>query len=97
MVTLGNTYHIAKMPSQILLFSQPRSGCHLLERMVFSKQPDVQQLYHPFWPDMFPLVEYLSHDSGTNASDHAREKYTAEANLAIKTWRETLSKAESDV
>ncbi|KAF2167770.1 hypothetical protein M409DRAFT_21921 [Zasmidium cellare ATCC 36951] len=84
------------MPSQILLFSQPRSGCHLLERMVISKQTGVRQLNHPFWKDMFPLVEYLSQATEEYDQISAREKYIEEADLAIKTWKEALSKAESD-
>ncbi|KAF4443307.1 hypothetical protein F53441_11458 [Fusarium austroafricanum] len=45
-------------PSRILLISQPRTACHLLERML-SDQPNVSYASHPFVFGRAPLMQML--------------------------------------
>lgn len=49
--------------SQVLLISQPRTGCHLLERILTSKQDNARLLAHPAQLSVQPLTKWMESDS----------------------------------
>ncbi|KAK4494886.1 hypothetical protein PRZ48_014242 [Zasmidium cellare] len=81
--------------TQILLFSQPRTGCHLLERML-SKQSRIHTyLQHPFgissrYPRAWLLAEPL-----VQISAELSQKHDAQMQKGEKRWRKGLATTES--
>ena len=84
-------------PSQVLLFSYPRTACHLLERML-SMQPRVLYLWHPFAPARPSQTQMFSEESGEVALlDEARVNYLAKIQEGVEAWQKALSMAEAAV
>ncbi|GAM91329.1 hypothetical protein ANO11243_093780 [Dothideomycetidae sp. 11243] len=80
-------------PSQVLLLSQPRTACHLLER-VLSKQPNVKYLNHPLVAARPAQVAMLSDESVANdIPQKLRDAHADLVNEAMKTWEAALKEA----
>ncbi|KAM0722574.1 hypothetical protein Q7P37_002015 [Cladosporium fusiforme] len=82
------------MVSQIILFSQPRSGSHLLERML-TKQTNLDVLAHPFSASRGKQVPWLLRD-GYEDGMEAEERREYEEGIAreVKGWEGRLEEAE---
>ena len=84
-------------PSQVLLFSYPRTACHLLERML-SMQPKMSYLWHPFAPARPSQTQMFSQEFGEVALlDEARVNYLAKIQEGVEAWQKALSMAEAAV
>lgn len=92
-----NTTKAMAKPSQILLFSLPRSGCHLLEKMVFSKQENWKWCWHPYSNNAPQLYQWMQKDDLGLPADEDREKYVEVSKAAGETWRRDLEEAEENV
>jgi len=85
------------MVSQVLLLSQPRTACHLLER-ILSSQPNVQYLWHPIvaarpWQTLLLADEQAS----ANAAQDPRAKFEGEVRDGVARWEEALSSSHENV
>lgn len=84
--------------SQILLFSQPRSGCHLLERILTSKQDNARLLAHPAQLSVQPLSKWMKSDSFTDGMpDDVQVEYQEHIKQGNITWEQTLADTEKEV
>lgn len=82
-------------PRQVILWSQGRTGCHLLERML-SKQPNTTYLWHPYANARFqvaPLVKEAA-DTGIIPSD-MRGGYLEAIEQGNASWSAALKEAEA--
>lgn len=84
--------------SQILLFSQPRTGCHLLERILTSKQDNARLLAHPAQLSVQPLSKWMKSDSFTDGMPgDVRVEYEGHVKQGNITWEKTLADTEKEV
>lgn len=84
-------------PSQILLFSQPRTACHMLVRTL-SFQPDVKYLMHPYVKARPLQVQYLADESvAKGIPEDLRKPYVDQVNLATQAWEAALEEAKEKV
>ena len=84
-------------PTQILHLDQPRSGSHLLQRML-SKQSKLKYLDHPFSQSRGKQVDWLlteKYAEGMTAEKKA--EFDAEVEKGTKMWRGALEAAEKEV
>lgn len=84
-------------PSQIVLWSLPRSGCHLLEKVIFSKQKNLKYCWHPHEPSVLPQHMWLSGDDIGIESDTNRKDYASKSAEAGQKWKATLMEAQDAV
>ncbi|KAK4497051.1 hypothetical protein PRZ48_011500 [Zasmidium cellare] len=84
----------ATKPSQIVFWSLPRSGCHMLEKVVFSKQENLKWLWHPHEPPIYPLFKWLSGDDVENEAEPNRKEYDAKSVESNKKWVAALKEAQ---
>lgn len=85
------------LPSQILLWSLPRSGCHLLEKMVFSKQGNLKYCWHP---NEAAVIHFHNLFSGQDIQDEAnqnRKGFESKCREAAEAWRTKLQEAQDAV
>ena len=85
------------MVSQVLLLSQPRTACHLLER-ILSDQPNVQYLWHPIvaarpWQTLLLADEQAS----ANAAQDLRANFEGEVRCGVARWEEALLSSQEIV
>lgn len=84
-------------PSQVILFSQGRTACHLLERMV-SSQPNTHLLWHPMAPARPSQIAVLREDSvkqGIPAD--VRQPYEDAVNAGITAWEKAFEECQAQV
>lgn len=85
------------MTTQVLMFSQPRTACHVLERML-SKQSDTAYFGHAFGESVPIAVEWEAQKScleGMPEADKAR--YEAAVERECSRWRDEMSTAAKNV
>ncbi|GIZ38053.1 hypothetical protein CKM354_000147900 [Cercospora kikuchii] len=86
-----------KKPTQVLLWSQGRTACHLLERMLFSKQPNSKMLWHPFLQGRRTQVPLFTEDSiAKGIPEETRGEYYQAIEDGIKAWEVALAEAEKE-
>ena len=88
------------MPStpQIILFSQPRTACHLLERMLISKQVGVKHLHHPARAAVQIQSKWHLSDGWTSGvTDDQRLEYEEANQHGIETWQQALDESRDNV
>lgn len=84
-------------PSQVLLLSQGRTGCHVLERML-SKQPNTTYLTHPIsHARPLQIALFSSEAVPEGFEEHVREPYVEAAQVGIRNWGTTLREAQAAV
>lgn len=84
--------------SQILLISQPRTGCHLLERILTSKQDNALLLAHPAQLSVPPLIKWMDSDSFSDGMpDDILGEYQGHVEHGNLTWEKTLQNTKQDV
>lgn len=84
--------------SQILLFSQPRTGCHLLERILTSKQDNARLLAHPAQLSVQPLTKWTESDSFLDGMpDDILVEYKDHVEQGSIIWEETLQTTKEEV
>ena len=87
-----------KKSSQVILWSQGRTACHLLEKMLFSKQPNAKILWHPFLAAREQQVPLLSEESIAAGIPHeSRAKHDEQQKIAIEKWQAALDEAQAKV
>ena len=84
------------MVSQILLLSQPRTACHLLERML-SKQPNVKYFLHPFVPVRGPQVQLLSDPLKEDVPPEIKDALEKAYKEGFQAWEDAVAEAKSSV
>lgn len=96
--TLTKNMDAEKKPTQVLLWSQGRTACHLLERMLFSKQPNSKMLWHPFLQGRRTQVPLFTEDSiAKGIPEETRGEYYQAIEDGIKAWEVALAEAEKEV
>lgn len=84
--------------SQILLISQPRTGCHLLERILTSKQDNALLLAHPAQLSVPPLIKWMDSDSFSDGMpDDILAEYKGHVEQGNITWEKTLQNTKQEV
>lgn len=84
--------------SQILLISQPRTGCHLLERILTSKQDNALLLAHPAQLSVPPLIKWMDSDSFSDGMpDDILAEYQGHVEQGNVTWEKTLQNTKQEV
>lgn len=84
--------------SQILLISQPRTGCHLLERILTSKQDNALLLAHPAQLSVPPLIKWMDSDSFSDGMpDDMLAEYQGHVEQGNVTWEKTLQSTKEEV
>lgn len=84
--------------SQVLLFSQPRTGCHLLERILTSKQENARLLAHPAQLSVQPLSKWMKSDSFSDGMpEDVRVEYQEHIEQGNITWEQTLENTKKEV
>lgn len=84
------------MTTQVLMFSQPRTACHVLERML-SKQSDTAYFGHAFGESVPIAVEWEAKKSyldGMPEADKAR--YEAAVERECNRWKQEMSTAKNN-
>ncbi|WPA98071.1 uncharacterized protein RHO25_002682 [Cercospora beticola] len=95
--TLTKNMNAQKKPTQVLLWSQGRTACHLLERMLFSKQPNAKMLWHPFLQGRRTQVPLFPEDSiARGIPEETRGEYHEAVHAGIKEWEKALEEAEKE-
>lgn len=85
------------MVSQILFLSQPRTACHLLERMLVSQQPDVNKLAHPFASARASQRRLLQDQTSGEPSVEVVSALRLAWEEGFETWKEAVKDAEATV
>lgn len=84
--------------SQILLFSQPRTGCHLLERILTSKQDNARLLAHPAQLSVQPLNKWMASDLFSDGMPgDLLVEYQEHVKQGSITWEQTLQNTKEEV
>ncbi|CAK1359283.1 unnamed protein product [Cercospora beticola] len=95
--TLTKNMNAQKKPTQVLLWSQGRTACHLLERMLFSKQPNAKMLWHPFLQGRRTQVPLFPEDSiARGIPEETRGEYHEAVHNGIQEWEKALEEAEKE-
>lgn len=80
-------------PTQILHLDQPRSGSHLLQR-ILSRQPKLTKLDHPFSQSRGKQVDWLlSEDYAEGMNGELNAAFDAEVEKGIRQWEQKLAQA----
>ncbi|KAF2170688.1 hypothetical protein M409DRAFT_19503 [Zasmidium cellare ATCC 36951] len=89
------TTNASTKPSQIVFWSLPRSGCHMLEKVVFSKQENLKWLWHPHEPPIYPQFRWLSGEDIENESNPDRMEFDTKSAESNEKWQATLKDAQN--
>lgn len=92
------SFFFSMAPTQVILFSNPRTACHLLERILTSQQTDISKLYHPTEPAV-GLVNSASFStpSQENSGMSTASEYEEEIQKGVGKWEQALEKAKQEV
>lgn len=84
--------------SQILLISQPRTGCHLLERILTSKQVNARLLAHPAQLSVPPLTKWMDFDTFSDGMPNdLLVEYLEHVKQGNITWEQALQDTKKEV
>lgn len=84
-------------PSQVLLLTQGRTGCHVLERML-SKQPKTRYLSHPTaWTIPQQNVAFSDQAIQDDIPEDIRKPYLDSVKQAVGGWEKELREAQASV
>lgn len=84
--------------SQIILFSQPRTGCHLLERILMSKQTGAQLLSHPMTNAANTIVQFQQSESFFDGiPSDVRALHERQMHEGLTVWEQELQNTQKEV
>lgn len=86
--------------SQIILFSQPRTGCHLLERILMSKQTGAKLLSHPMTNAANTIVKWQQSESFLDADaipSDVRALHERQMKEGLAVWEQELQNTQAEV
>lgn len=84
--------------SQIILFSQPRTGCHLLERILMSKQTGAHLLSHPMTDAAGTITQWQQSKTFMDGVPHdVKALHEKQMNEGSAVWEQELRDAEKMV
>ncbi|OQN99700.1 hypothetical protein B0A48_14470 [Cryoendolithus antarcticus] len=85
------------MPSQILFFDQPRSGSHMLLRMLTEHQTNVKVLERLFSESRGPQITWLQSENYANGVDpQVREKWSQGIEKGLLEWRDAKQEVKAN-
>ncbi|KAK6432328.1 hypothetical protein LTR95_011499 [Oleoguttula sp. CCFEE 5521] len=85
------------MPCQILFFDQPRSGSHMLLRMLTERQTNVKVLERLFSESRGPQITWLqSKDYANGVDPQVREKWKQEIEKGLSQWRSAEAEVKAN-
>ncbi|KAK6440051.1 hypothetical protein LTR95_003731 [Oleoguttula sp. CCFEE 5521] len=85
------------MPSQILFFDQPRSGSHMLLRMLTERQTHVKVLERLFSESRGPQIAWLqSADFSDGVDPQVREQWSQGIGKGLLQWRNANQEVEKN-